>query len=140
MPLQRPFPAAFSALTLLLIAAPAIATPADDGRGRDPFAAFDAALRPSPALQAQCDRGGPLACVDVGELRLQGVVVGTASPRALIAGGGRTQVVRVGDLLGGGLVTAIRHNAVVVELQYFSPMAGTRSVPHTLSLTSSTLP
>lgn len=95
-------------LTSLAVASPGAADP---GTGRDPFAVYGADVRPAACVEA---RG--VVCVALGRLRLRGVVTGTASPRALLeddAGG--SHLIRVGDVVDGLRVKALRRDRVVLE-------------------------
>lgn len=93
---------------LVLVAAPGVA--ADPPR--DPFVPY--------GVDDADDvlRDWPLSEVPVGALRLEGVVVGVASPSAMLVGpDGRGVVVKVGALVGkeGAQVKAVRRDRVVVE-------------------------
>jgi hypothetical protein len=99
-----------AALALVSVLAPTSSS-ADIGSGRDPFAVYGADVV-APACVAT--RG--VVCVGLDRLRLRGVVTGTASPRALLeddAGG--SHLVRVGDVVDGLRVTALRRDRVVLE-------------------------
>lgn len=86
---------------------------------RDPFAAYQA-----PTVS----RGdAPLQRWSLEQLRLRGVVIHTASPRALIESpDGESHFARVGDVIGTswGRIAAIRDGAVVVMEQYRDPIGG----------------
>lgn len=91
---------------------------------RDPFAPFTATDTPEH-LGERCGEN-VAACVSLDDVAVKGIVSGTASPRAMVeVKGGGSAVLRVGDLLGKGRVTAISRNGVVVERVYFSAVSGT---------------
>lgn len=86
---------------------------------RDPFAAYE---HPSVAAGS-----APLQRWSLEQLRLRGVVVHTASPRALLESpDGESHFARVGDLIGTswGRIAAIRDGAVVVVEQFRDPIGG----------------
>lgn len=104
--------AAIAALTLL--ATPTLADPP-----RDPFAPFERAT-----LIAG---DAPLQRFDLEQLKLVGVVVSTASPRALIEGpDGVSHLARVGDWIGTswGRIAAIRSDGIEVVEQFRDPLGG----------------
>jgi hypothetical protein len=57
-----------------------------------------------------------VVCARLDQLTLRGVVTGVASPRALFEdAAGRSHVVRVGDVVDGMRVKALRRQSVVLE-------------------------
>jgi len=105
---RRPLSAVAHALTTLAVALPAAADP---GTGRDPFAVYGADAPPAACVGV---RG--VVCIALDQLHLRGVVTGTASPRALLeddAGG--SHLIRVGDVVDGLRVKALRRDGVVLE-------------------------
>ena len=113
------------AITILaLITAPALAEPP-----RDPFAPFE-----RPAVAAG---DAPLQRFPLEQLRLRGVVVHTASPRALIEGpDGVSHLARVGDWIGTswGRIAAIRQDGVQVVERYRDPIGGVHELRAELNL------
>lgn len=108
---MRTIPAITAAL---LLAGAASAEPP-----RDPFAAYEAAT--------VSQGSAPLQRWSLEQLRLRGVVIHTASPRALIESpDGESHFVRVGDDIGTswGRVAAIRDGALVVVERYRDPIGG----------------
>lgn len=106
---RHPLALALATVTFTATAAPA--SSADVGTGRDPFAVYGADVV-APACAAI--RG--VVCVGLDRLRLRAVVTGTASPRALLeddAGG--SHLVRIGDVVDGLRVTALRRDRLVLE-------------------------
>ncbi len=92
---------------------------------RDPFATLSAAVAPTP--REVCDRR-PGACAALEEIVVKGVVIDTASPRALVElKDGAGIVVRIGDTLAAGRVLAITAGGVVLERVSVSGM-GVRTV------------
>ncbi len=87
-----------------------------------------------PVEKAHCD-GHPAACARLDEVVVKGVVVETASPRALVEmKDGAGIVVRIGDTLASGRVLAITTGGVVLERASVSGL-GVRTVArHTLTL------
>jgi Tfp pilus assembly protein PilP len=84
---------------------------------RDPFEAYDA----TPDVG-----DGPLQ-VALHRLKLEGVVAGTASPRALIqTPDGKSHVARVGDPIGTrwGRIAAIKAGRVEIKEAYRDPLTG----------------
>lgn len=102
---------------LAAIAAALLAAPASLAAQRDPFATYEAATP---------ERGNkPLQRWSLEQIKLRGVVVGTASPRALLeTPDGVTHVARAGDLLGTawGRIKVIRGGAIVVEETFRGPL------------------
>lgn len=108
------------AVLALVLALPAAATP------RDPFAPYGG---PDDDV-IECI--GVLRDADLGAIRLTGVVVGTASPTALVqAPDGTSAALKVGTVLSRAMaeVKAIRRDRVVVET-FTRDAAGVRR--HTL--------
>jgi hypothetical protein len=100
-----------TAVVLALAAAPA---------ARDPFAAF------ATAEPARCTvvATNAAACAAIDDLTVTGIVTGTSAPRVLVTvSGGQSVVLRVGDHLAGGRITAVRRDAVIVERVTFSNVA-----------------
>lgn len=99
---------------------------------RDPFATLSAAV--PPARAEVCERH-PVACAPLDDVIVKGLVVDTASPRALVElKDGAGTVVRVGDTLASGRVLAITAGGVVLERVSVSGL-GVRTVArHTLPL------
>src|ERR1043166_2846117 len=97
---------------LLAVADPSAAS-ASTPAYRDPFASIVDEGGPSTGFEAN-----PLKRYAVDDMNLQGVVVGTASPRAMVRlPDGSVHSVRVGDGIGPALgrVKSIRRGVVVVE-------------------------
>lgn len=116
----------------LAAAAPSVPTTAlAGGTARDPFASLadTAALTTPEWLPA-------LQKVEVDSVKLQGVVVGTASPRAmLVLPDGTVHIVRLGDVVGRhlGRVTSIRTGVVVVSEDWRDVLGGHTVEKHELS-------
>src|SRR4051812_44142161 len=97
-----------AAVVLALASDPAVPPP------RDPFASLlnkDVGDGQKPLLER----------TKLDDMRLQGVVAGTAAPRALVAlPDGTTHLIRVGTALGtnAGRVVAIRPGVVVVREEF----------------------
>ena len=96
-------------LPLALIAlapAAALASPP-----RDPFAPFAATDGP-----VACEPGPAVVCTALGRLTVRALVTGTATPRALLEDdAGRSHLVRVGDVVDGHRVKAVRRDGLVLE-------------------------
>jgi hypothetical protein len=109
-----------------------VASGARASERRDPFLPLSAAV--PPARGEVCERR-PLACAPLDDVVVKGLVVDTASPRALVElKDGAGTVVRVGDTLASGRVLAITAGGVVLERVSVSGM-GVRTVArHTLTL------
>lgn len=103
--------ALFASLVALGLAVPAAAV---DPTGRDPFSAY-----PDDVICSLGDE--PIQRVPLAALKLQGIIAGTASPRALVLHpDGTSHLVKVGTLIGKNLgqVSAITPKGVVVDEAY----------------------
>lgn len=101
------------ALFVLAAATFAFAVPAGavDPTARDPFSAY-------PDDLIECFGTTPITRVPLAALKVQGIIAGTTSPRALVLHpDGTTHLVRVGYAIGQNLgqVTAITPKGVVVD-------------------------
>ncbi len=93
---------------------------------RDPFAAFNAVEEDVVIGGEHRCKESPVACVNLDDVALRGIVSGVAAPRAMVeTKSGRSVVLRVGDMLGKGRIKAIRKDGVVIERFYFSAANGT---------------
>lgn len=117
---------AAAALAILSsLAAPAIANP----ERRDPFSAY-------PDEDVSCCWGnGPLQRFPVAAMKLQGVVIGTTAPRALvILPDGTAHLVRVGTNVGKnfGRIESIGPKGAIVVEEFREPIVGRRIAQRTL--------
>lgn len=107
---------ALTALTALL-ATPTLATTELTSGGyqqpdkpRDPFAAYGL-----PGETA-CAPGPSVVCTPLGRLKVKALVTGTSTPRAMLEDdAGHSVMVRVGDVVDGLQVKAIRRDGLVLE-------------------------
>lgn len=99
-------------LVLLALVAPAaLASPPSVGPPRDPFAAWS-----SDGGGAACVAGPAVVCTPLGRLTVRALLTGTATPRALLEdAGGQSHLVRVGDVVDGHRVKAVRRDGLVLE-------------------------
>jgi Tfp pilus assembly protein PilP len=91
---------------------------------RDPFQAF---TQEEPVVgfgEGRCSES-VAACASLDDVAVKGIVTGTASPRAMVEVKDGSAVLRVGDLIGKGRITAITRLGIVVERFYFSAATGT---------------
>lgn len=110
---------------LSALAAPAFADP----ERRDPFSAY-----PDEDV-IRCCENGPLQRFPVDAMKLQGVVIGTAAPRALvILPDGTAHLVRVGTNVGKnfGRIESIGPKGAVVVEEFREPIVGRRIAQRTL--------
>jgi hypothetical protein len=93
---------------LILAAVLALAaTPA----ARDPFMPYQGG-----DMVVECDAVHAAACIGADDFRITGIVSGTATPRVMLElKNGTSVMLRVGDVLIGGRIKAIRRTGVVVE-------------------------
>jgi hypothetical protein len=109
----------FASAAALLVVISVQATPASDDRpalgGRDPFAPF----LHRAAVDDSCkdaDTAGNIGCAVLEDLTLRAIVTATATPRAMFEDkAGRSHVIRVGDVVSGMRVIAVRRGVVVLE-------------------------
>jgi len=95
-------------VVLLALAPASLASPPAP---RDPFAPFAATDGPTT-----CEPGPAVVCTPLGHLTLRALVTGTATPRALLEDdAGRSHLVRVGDVVDGHRVKAVRRDGLVLE-------------------------
>lgn len=103
-----------AAAAALLFAASAFADPAyayDPWNRRDPFDQGDPGCNPNG--EPRCDG---LACVNAETLKLTALLVGTATPRALIEdANGRGHSVRIGDVVAHRRVVAITRDGLTLR-------------------------
>lgn len=98
---------------------------------RDPFVSLADADVSCGGL-ASCP---PLQRVDLDAIKVQGVVAGTASPRAmLVLPDGTAHIVKVGDVVGRhfGRVSSIRPGAVTVSEEFWTFLGGHITEKHVL--------
>jgi hypothetical protein len=104
---MRLLPLALLAAAPFVVAPAGLASPAP----RDPFAPF-AATDGATA----CAPGPAVVCTGLGRLTVRALVTGMASPRALLEDdAGRSHLVRVGDVVDGHRVKAVRRDGLVLE-------------------------
>ncbi len=97
---------------------------------RDPFTPYGVA-------EDDVLRSWPFATVDVAALKLEGVVVGVASPTAIVVGpDGRGVMIKVGTLIGreGAQVKAIRRDRIVLETTLRNSIGEVRRVSSAMML------
>lgn len=99
-------------VAIIAVVVPAAPVLAGGFDGRDPFAPLGVLEPEGPA----CAEVRGVVCARLDQLTLRGVVTGVASPRALFEDdAGRSHLVRVGDVVDGMRVKALRRQSVVLE-------------------------